>query len=255
MGAFFGIGAVMPFYYFLHYITTPIANHKAADMRLTDLSHTRSILPVMALGYYTPYFLSYFAPDLASRHAAMWVWHLFPLWVAIGQWLLARTVMPSTIQYDRLHNVTRDLWPIRMTVGTLAVLSGVVYHSTIFSTPFSLGTIILPSGDGLNTFVGAIRELLKYDQLFFAGSSVLWIIYLFSDLKKAGMVQQNWFDILCVLITVTLLFGSGAATAVGWLWREEVLATRRHKGAVVNGWEGKGLRNGLGKRVHWGTES
>lgn len=239
MSSWHGIGAIKSLYYFLHYITTPIAKFKAADMRLTDLSYTLSILPVMILSYYVPYLVSYLAPKPTTRHAAMWLWYPFPLWVSLGQWLLRRTIMPNTVRHDRIHGVTRDIWPIRITVGMLAILSGAIWLYTLISAPFSLTALFLPSREGLQSFAGSIQELLKWDHLYFAGSSLLWIVYVFWDLKKAGMVQQSWAVILSGLAAVTMLFGPGAATAAGWLWREEVLATRRHKGAVVNGWEGK----------------
>lgn len=249
-----GIGFVLPFYYWLHYATTPIANFKAADLRLTDLSYTLTVLPVMAIVYYGPYLSAYLSPEPTTRHIAMWLWRLFPIWVTLSQWLLAHMVMPNTIQHDRLHNVTRDLWPIRITVGTLAALSGYIWLKMLLSAPFPCSEILIPSGESLDTFVGSVRELLQYDQLFFAGSSILWVLYLFSDLKRAGMVQQSWIAVLGVLGTVTLVFGSGAATAVGWLWREEILATTKHKGAVLSGWKGKGELNGHGQPVTHNTQ-
>ena len=239
MLAMHGIGFVLPIFYFFHYIMTPIANFKAADMRLTDLSYTLSVLPVMAVTYYGPYLFGYLSPKATTRHIAMWLWHMSPVWATLSQWLLARMIVPNTVQHDRIHNVRRDLWPIRITVGVLAAFSGFIWLTTLFSAPFSLSAIFIPSNEGLDTFVGSVRELLQYDGLFFAGSSLLWVAYLFSDLKKAGMVQQSWFTVLAVLGAMTVLSGPGAATAVGWLWREEILATRRHKGAVVSGWKEK----------------
>ena len=47
-----GIGVVGQFYYFMHYICSQISNFKAADMRLTILSYTRSVLPAMIIGFY-----------------------------------------------------------------------------------------------------------------------------------------------------------------------------------------------------------
>lgn len=94
-------------------------------------------------------------------------------------------------------------------------------------------------------FEGSIRELLQYDQIFFGANSILWIGYLFWHLKEAGMVQQSWISIMGVLGCVMMLGGSGAATGVGWLWREEVLANRKHKGAVVNESKHMEGQNGL----------
>lgn len=152
MLAMHGIGFVMPLYYFLHYMTTPIVNFKATDMRLTDLSYTGTVLPVHAVAYYGHYLLGYLAPEPTLRHIAIWVWHLSPLWATLGQCLLARTTMPRTGEYDRTRNVTRDLWPIRITIGTLTALSGIIWLSMLISAPFPLKTIFIPSGNGLETF-------------------------------------------------------------------------------------------------------
>ena len=137
--------------------------------------------------------------------------------------------MPNSIQYDRINRVTRDLWAIRVTIGTLAVLSGITYLYSVLSAPFTLRTIFLPTGDKLDTFQGAVQEFLKWDQIFFAASSILWIAYMFADLNDAGMVAPNWLFILGILSTVSLAFGTGAATALGWLWREEILVSRGKK--------------------------
>ena len=244
MLAMHGIGFVLPVFFFFHYITTPIANFKSADIRLTDLSYTLSVLPVMAVTYYGPYLLGYLSPGPTTRHIAMWLWRMSPVWASLSQWLLARMIVPNTVQHDRIHNVRRDLWPIRITVGVLAALSGFIWLTRLFSAPFPLSVIFIPSKEGLDTFVGSLRDLLQYDGFIFAGSSLLWVVYLFSDLKKAGMVQQSWIAVLAVLGAVTVLSGPGVGTAVGWLWREEILATKRHKGAVVSGWKEKEVLKG-----------
>ena len=229
MASFRGVGVIIPLYYFIHYVTSPVANFNAADKRLTDIAYTMSVLPVMLVGFYMPYFLAYLAPSLDLRHTGIWLWHMFPIWVSLAQWILARTVMPNSMQYDRIHRVTRDLWAIRVTIGTLAVLSGITYLYSVLSGPFTLRMLFLPTGDELDTFQGAVQDFLKWDQIFFAASSILWIAYMFADLNDAGMVAQNWLIILGILSTVSLAFGTGATTALGWLWREEILVSRVKK--------------------------
>ena len=233
MASFRGIGVIMPFYYFLHYILSPPTNLNAADKRLTDIAYTASVVPMMLLGFYAPYFLAYLAPSLILRHAGIWLWHMFPVWVSLGQWILARTVMPNSIQHDRIHRVTRDVWTIRVTIGSLAVLSGAVYLYSVLSSPFTFWTIFFPTGKGLGTFQGAVQEFLKWDQIFFAGSSILWIIYMFVDLKEAEIETPSWITILCGLSAMSLVLGTGAATAMGWLWREEILVSRKQKKAAT----------------------
>ena len=238
----FGAGTILPLYYFFHYTSTPIANFKATDMRLTDLRFTFTVLPVIASVYYFPYLLAYLAPSLRVRHAATLFWQMAPFWATIAQQILARTFIPDTIQHDRIHNVTRDLWPIRITIAALASFSGIKWLRTIFRAPFSLSAIFVPSGSYIKrkSLQGAMQEFLKHDQLFFSVSSLLWIVYLFSDLKRARMVSEGWMRLLAKLGAVTAMLGPGAATGLAWLWREEILATKRHYGAIVQE-EGKGM--------------
>ena len=194
----------------------------------------------MALGYYIPCFLSYVASDLHLRHKALWVWHLFPVWVSVGQMVFRSTLFTSTIQIDRLHNLKRDLPAIRITIFTLAALSASIWLYNIFSaltsSSFSLYQLFIPSGQDLNTYIGAIRDFLIWDYLFFVGSSILWVLYQFCDLKQARMVETGWFILLGLVGLVVACAGPGAATALGWLWREDLIATKRHKDAVVKSW-------------------
>ena len=72
-----GIGFVLPLSYWLDYATTPIANFKAADLRLTDRFYTLSVLPVMAVVYYGSYLSAYYAyrisPNRSISHTSKWI--------------------------------------------------------------------------------------------------------------------------------------------------------------------------------------
>ena len=230
-----GIGVFFPVYYFLFYVLSPIATFAALDKRLTDRAFTLGVLPVLTLSYYAPLFVAYCASSLELRYHAVWIWHLFPVWTVVGQHVLAWTVMPKTIVKDRLQNPKRDLWAVRITIGLLTALSVVVWLSTLRQTlrfGFSLSALFLPDDD-IHTYLGGVRNMLVWDQLCFSLSSLLWMLYLFSDLKRAGMAQRSWYFVLWVLIGASVFGGTGAAVGVTWLWREEVLASRRHKDAVV----------------------
>jgi hypothetical protein len=204
-------------------------------MRLTNLLYTRSVLPTLALCYYIPGYMSYRAASPEARYAWCWFWQMFPVWTPLVQYLFAKTIMPDTMPHDRIHNTSRDLSTIYLTVGTLAALSSTVWVWTISTSSYLLSTLFIPSPETILTFEGTIRNLLQWDHLTcFAGTS-LWIVYLFSDLKKAGMVGQSWITLLVMLAVSTLALGPGASLGLGWVWREHILATRRHKGAIVRG--------------------
>lgn len=231
-----GIGVVGPIYFFVHYVCTQISNFQASDMRLTDLAYTRSILPVMIAGYYIPHFLSHLHPSLAARHDWTWIWQMFPVWVMLGQRLLAYTVLPNTVQRDRIHDPKRDVPVIRLTIGSCIALSALVWLYTLTMSPYTPMAMFIPeSSVAEREWTAIARNVLQYDQLFSFGSALLWLGYLFGDLKRAGMVQQSWTKIVMAAAATVLVLGPGAAVGIAWLWREEVLVSKRHKSAVVPG--------------------
>ncbi|KAF2144829.1 uncharacterized protein K452DRAFT_306590 [Aplosporella prunicola CBS 121167] len=220
------VGAVMPIYFFIHYVFTPIEAFSMLDKRLTDMRYTASVLPVMILIYYIPSLLARYAPDPTLRHIGEWIYNSFPLWIGLGQFLLAHTpLVPNTVQHDRINNVTRDVPTIRWTISLMAAVSGLVWLGTVLRTSFSLGHTIIP-------YLGEV-EALKYNYICFTASSLIWIVLLFWDLKAAGMVRQSWLTVVGLLCCAAAVFGPGAAAAAGWLWREEVIATKRHKDALI----------------------
>lgn len=69
-----------------------------------------------------------------------------------------------------------------------------------------------------------MRRFLQVDQVSSFGASLLWLTYLFGDLKAEGVVGQNWLVLFAVKAVLMAVVGPGATFALGWLWREEVLA-------------------------------
>lgn len=62
-------------------------------------------------------------------------------------------------------------------------------------------------------------------------------------------MSVNWLVIFLVPVLGTVLVGNGGMVGVGWLVREEILAGRRHRDAVVEGGVGSGrigVENGHG---------
>ncbi|KAF3480348.1 uncharacterized protein GIQ15_05695 [Arthroderma uncinatum] len=231
---FVGAGAMLSLYFFIYSTSVPIARFKARDMRLTDLSYTRSILPVMILAYYVPYLLAFTGPTTKSREVARWVFRMFPLVVSLGQWLIKQAILPSTIEQDRHSDFNRDIGTIRVTVGVAAVWSTISWLNSVLRTTCLLKDAFSSPGKGLAPLFGNNAESgLPYDYLFTIGSSLLWVSYLYWDLKKARMVEHSWLTLLSFPVIGGLCVGPGATTAIAWLYRENILATKRHKGALV----------------------
>lgn len=198
----------------------------------------------MIISYYIPHFLSHLHPSLETRHGWNWIWQMFPVWVMLIQRFLAYTVMPDTIGHDRLHKPKRDLVTIRYTIGACMLLSAFVWLYTLTMSPFSLLTIFVPHmTPPEHDWVESMRNFVQWDHIFCFGSAYLWLAYLFNDLKRAGMVQHSWLIIVGTAVVTTLAFGPGVTVGLGWLCREDVLANKRHKGAIVKGWEGQEMKS------------
>ncbi|KAK0618981.1 hypothetical protein B0T14DRAFT_518347 [Immersiella caudata] len=236
---FIGVGVISPLYYLLHYTLSPIEKFKAADMRLTRIAYTKSILPAVILTYQMPLYLSFFTPRFEDRVAWNFFWQLYPLWLSPVASHLFFRLFDDTTKHDRIHNVTRDLKTIRTTIGLLSAQSALFWVYTIVKSNFSFSTLaaeILPplhspqTAPDLVTFAG---EFLRFDQAFLFGSTLLWLGYLFWDTKHAGMLSMGWGKILGYAVVSLVALGPAATVGLGFLWREEILATRRHWAAMT----------------------
>ncbi|KAJ8117535.1 hypothetical protein OPT61_g1299 [Boeremia exigua] len=233
---FFGVGVLMGLWCWVHYIQTPIENFRARDMRLTNLSYTASVLPVMLLTYYLPHFVSFSAwVDPQTRHVANWIWQPFAIWITILQYALKKTVMPDTVKEDRIKNPFRDLPVIKYTVYTLCSISVATWWYTLYNAPFSPATLFVPDVAAMKSPDEFIRLFLQFDEIFSFGAGLLWLLYLFGDLKRADMMDSSWFSIAVKGLVALVLAGPGATFGLGWWWREQLLATKWHKDAIVAG--------------------
>jgi hypothetical protein len=78
-----------------------------------------------------------------------------------------------------------------------------------------------------------VREFMKFDQIFFFISTFFWLALSFWDLKKAGMLAASWVKIVVSFALSLLVLGPGATAGLGWLWREDAITNKRHKGAIT----------------------
>ncbi|KAH6989817.1 hypothetical protein BKA56DRAFT_653104 [Ilyonectria sp. MPI-CAGE-AT-0026] len=234
LGQFFGIGVLSPLYYFAHYISSPIENFKATDMRLTRMNYTRAIQPAMILAYYIPTYAMLFWPSLPLRQSWLFIWQMFPIWTAVATFIFS-CAFPNTMMQDRITAPKRDLPLIRYTVGTLIVPSVCFWLRAWFTAPFGTGAGFLPHTLPSNTsdLTAFAREFLKFDAGFVFSATFMWLGYLFWDMKHAGMVQSSWLEIAIYAISTVVVLGPGAAAGLGWLWREDIITNKRHKAAVV----------------------
>ncbi|KAJ5294985.1 FAD binding domain protein [Penicillium antarcticum] len=228
LGLRFGPGVVAPCYYALHFLFSGIEKFAAADARLTNVAYTRLILPSVVLFMGAPVFLTLggysIKVDTAWWH---WRWMLQPqCLIAITQWIMVKSRMSRiTMHEDTMSNQLRDLPCIRWCLCVLSAVSAATYIATrqsVLSGAFS--TAFLPGAGG------DLSELHRYGTLL---ASLFWVCLLIHDIKSAGMTQESWAKILTIGFVSGALAGPVVPVALGWIWREEILASRRERHAVT----------------------
>jgi hypothetical protein len=172
------------------------------------------------------------APGLSTRQ---WIngffWQPFPIYTSIVHRLLAKHCVTDTTGKDRLHNPTADMPYLRIAYRTTAAVSALVYLYVNLTRPSSPSLKNLFSGisDPLGTVTSitqGMTKAMKYDQIAIFGASTYWILLHFGDLKRAGKLDAPWWKVIGAYAGSVLVGGPGAALAVMWGWREEVMANR-----------------------------
>jgi hypothetical protein len=210
----FGLETALPIYFFTYYTFMPITRFRASDLRLTDLSYSRSILPLVLILWHVPSLISGIDPGNKLFTPLL---KFVPFVISAAQLILrASGISASTIHQDRLNNTTRDMPTLLIAGNTLAAISAATWLASNVFQLVTAPTRIVASF----TSTG----LLLYS------SSLLWIMYLFNDLQRAGMVRRDW---VFTIGASSILLGPAATIAWFWTWRETLLATKRHWGAIV----------------------
>ncbi|KAI9929711.1 hypothetical protein MW887_001187 [Aspergillus wentii] len=216
-----GIGKFAPIYFLLDFMQSPLSKILVADSSYISPSLITMLFPALILGYYIPTWASFVAPTLAMRQSINAGWQLFPLIVPALQVLLmlAMKIVPAKLR-------PRVTLSTRFCSFILAVVSGAAFIHVRMNIPdsSSLLEIFLPSTTApAQSFSEGIARFLQYDEIFSMGSALIWLLLCFRDLQLYGVVV-SWVKVVGVLATTTCLFGPGAAVAIGWGWREEILA-------------------------------
>ncbi|KAB8227203.1 FAD-dependent oxidoreductase [Aspergillus alliaceus] len=229
LGLRFGPGVVTPCYYALHFVFSGIEKFAAADARLTNVAYTRLILPSVVLFMGAPAFLTLsgysIKVDTAWWH---WRWMLQPqILIAIMQWIMVKTRMSKVSMHeDTMSNQLRDLPYIRWCLCVLSAVSAANYIATRQSLLLDAFSPAFLRGAG-----GDLSEFSRHGTLLLA--SLFWVGLLIHDIKSAGMAKESWAKILTIGFVSGALAGPAISVALGWIWREEILASRREKHAVT----------------------
>jgi hypothetical protein len=218
----YGPGVVAPCFYFIHYTLGTVEKFAASDMRLTNIAYTRTILPVVLLGVCAPLFLWLTGTSIdVSETQWHWIWVLVPtLAISISQWALVKTgISRSNVFLDSMTNWNRDLPTIRNAVYAPSALSGAVWLYGISCGAFSS--------------ILQLESSLQWNWVGLMVSSAVWLVMLFKDLLVAGMVGPSDIASVSIRLAAGILGGPAAMIGLGWLWREEILASNREKHAIT----------------------
>lgn len=162
-------------YLCLLYVYSPIEKFRASDNRLTNMSYTPTVAPLLLAFSILPKWMTWMSYLV---EAAQWTLQRLPILIGTAQFLLACSVVPNTQQFDRLWNVRRDVPWIR---GTIGILVATVAVSRAY----------LLAATGREQGPEAILALLR-NELAFAASVMYWLVLVKRDFKDAGMQIPGW---------------------------------------------------------------
>lgn len=220
-----------PIYYALEHILTPLAKLLPGAKHQLEPEISTSLLVAMFAGYYLPTFANFVAPTLESRRFYNAIWQLFPVFVPLLQkplCLLAKRFLGTEQKELQTDTRKKDIRYARYVYGTFALISSLSFIHARFSVPAgeSFARVFLPSLKGhlepVKSFAGGISRFLQYDEVISMASGFIWLGMKFRELKNAG-ASFSWGKAIGGLVATTYAFGPGAAFALGWGWREEML--------------------------------
>ncbi|KAK4942872.1 hypothetical protein LTR10_017448 [Elasticomyces elasticus] len=237
-----GIGMVGPIWFFLHYIQSPLRNYSSLDWRMVNVAAAKTALVAMLATLVVPTFAMYFTPDLDQRLQINVMWQVFPFFTVVFHYLLRKLTVSDTTRVDRLYNVHADLPYVRFAVYTLSAISALTFNWVRFTSTASIASLMIPDWNVVNAllraepvgldFPAATKVFLQVDEVVCFGAAFVWLALLVRDLKKAEMTTTAWWKIVVSGGVGTVLIGPGAVVALAWLWRDEMLATKKAKGSV-----------------------
>ncbi|KAF1808738.1 hypothetical protein P152DRAFT_404825 [Eremomyces bilateralis CBS 781.70] len=221
-----GFGVIGPVYYFLNYITAaPAAVLKNPQMRSINVKVAWTTLPLMALLFYVPHFVSHLHPSYATRLDANWLWQPFPLFVGAVQ-ILVNILNPGG-QPRANRTGTVGLGIMQLTLIPLILVAIGAWLYVLLNSPFSPLEIFTPvvdaSGSHWSTFM---TNFVQWDEVFGAASSHLWLLYAYVDLKRAGILDTSLVTVVLCGVPLFVALGPGATFGIGWLVRERILASQ-----------------------------
>lgn len=213
---YLGLGVAAPWFYVAHYVFATIEKFAASDMRLTNVAYTRTILPIALAALSGPIWMSRIPQAYHS-----WAPFALPIAISVLQQLLVHSGISTTdLHHDALTNVKKDLPHIRLCIHVLSGVSASLWMAPLFQ---KLPDVFVQRAGMLVSPTSSIGLVV--------GATAVWLMLLIQDLKRAGMIDMGWLRIVAAGLIGLAAAGPAAMLAQAWLWREEIIATRREKHA------------------------
>lgn len=213
-----GGGLVIPIYFALFLVyCRPIQYQTATELRISLSDAWLYLLLVLVL-YTIPLYAMYFAPLLEDRHYWTWFWQLFPVRISMAYWTfqaIGKVIKPPTVFY--LGYITS----LTLVLGTFITMSSMQWLELLFDAPYSFYDIFFPAPNAVDTWGNRLKRILQLDQVSIDLSVLIWLGFLFWDMKKAKILQ-TWevYGFLVTSILLVVALGPGAGFGVTWLLRE-----------------------------------
>ncbi|KAL6877052.1 hypothetical protein J3F83DRAFT_435087 [Trichoderma novae-zelandiae] len=223
------LGITTPSYFYFFYVSSPLNKYSTASARLMDGAGVLAVLPSVLVAFLIPHVISLVHPDFEVRHWVNWIWQVFPVWGSILLFAFSSAIRPFLD--DRVEAVQRrNKTAIRTIGGFMIALSVACYWSMLLLSPLPVSELFVPKFffETPESPLAALLTIFQYDYIVSYTTVLLWLAYHFADLKSAGICQLSWARILLSSAVIGCLGGPGVVAMVGWIAREEMMASAEH---------------------------
>jgi hypothetical protein len=245
-GQVIGLGVVCPFYCLLSYIHAPSTGLVIEPSQSSAIA----LLPALILGFYIPTYATLLWPDLYERQGWLFVWQLFPAYISLAyhaiSYLLSyadktkskKTSSEQAASPTSLQKLNHDLLVMRLCIGFSVLIGATSWIWTRYKTGSfaALAEIFLPTANPsrlLPDLTAYSVQFLRWDEIFVFGSKLVWLAYLYADVKRSSQLRHvSWLGLISCAVLAMISLGPGATVGLGWLWREEMLAKRLERDAL-----------------------
>ncbi|KAJ4248457.1 hypothetical protein NW762_012794 [Fusarium torreyae] len=239
-----GIGFFMPLYYAVYTYISENEPYWWPLRRAVPVNYAKVLLLAGLVGYFVPTILMFY--PWSNSEVAQYMetfWQPSPLYVPVLTLALGKLVGRQDSRDTEASGDVPFLKQIYLVMAVLGVcvhwgvILSVFGHETLsFSSVFVPNVLLSPM-----PLASAFHNIFLVDFWGFLLASYVWCVSAVWDLSRVGRATVGITDAACILLAAHLLLGPGAAMAVVWYWREEVMAIRSFVAPVKSRKGGKDM--------------